>query len=118
MAGMLTVLLAGLEARRREMAVLRSVGARPRQILALILGETAAMTLAGMAAGVLLLYGLILALRPLLESHWGIYLGLDLPTLRECGLLGAVFGVGLLSGLLPAWLAYHHSLADGLTVRL
>jgi putative ABC transport system permease protein len=100
------------------MAVLRSVGARPRQILALILGETAAMTLAGMAAGVLLLYGLILALRPLLESHWGIYLGLDLPTLRECGLLGTVFGVGLLSGLLPAWLAYYHSLADGLTVRL
>lgn len=118
MAGLLTVLLAGLEARRREMAVLRSVGARPRQILALILGETAAMTLAGIGLGILLLYALILALRPLLESQWGIYLGLDLPTLRECGLLVAVFGVGVISGLLPAWLAYHHSLADGLTVRL
>lgn len=118
MAGMLTVLLAGLDARRREMAVLRSVGAHPRQILTLILGETAAMTLAGIGLGVLLLYGLILILRPVLESHWGIYLGVEMLSLRECGLLGAVFAVGLLSGLLPAWLAYHHSLADGLTVRL
>jgi putative ABC transport system permease protein len=118
MAGMLTVLLAGLEARRREMAVLRSVGAHPRQVLALILGETAAMTLAGIGLGVLLLYGLILVLRPVLESHWGIFLGLEMLSLRELGLLGAVFTVGLLSGLLPAWLAYHQSLADGLTVRL
>lgn len=118
MAGLLTVLLAGLEARRREMAVLRSVGAHPRQILGLILGETAAMTLAGIGLGVLLLYGLILALRPLLESQWGIYLGLDPPSLRELGLLGAVFAVGLLSGPPPAWLAYRRSLADGLTVRL
>lgn len=118
MAGLLTVLLAGLEARRREMAVLRSVGAHPRQVLTLILGETAALTLAGIGLGVLLLYGLIFALRPLLEAHWGIYIGLDLLSLRECGLLAAVFAVGLLSGLLPAWLAYHRSLADGLTVRL
>ncbi|MBK8162228.1 MAG: ABC transporter permease [Gammaproteobacteria bacterium] len=118
MAGMLTVLLAGLEARRREMAVLRSVGAHPRQILTLILGETAALTLAGIALGVVLLYALILILRPVLESQWGLYLGLAPPTPRELGLLGTVFGVGLLSGLLPAWLAYHRSLADGLTVRL
>lgn len=118
MAGLLTVMLAGLEARRREMAVLRSVGARPRQILTLMLGETAAMTLAGIIVGVLLLYALILALGPLLESQWGLYLGLHLPTLRESALLGSVFVVGLLSGLLPAWLAYHRSLADGLTVRL
>jgi putative ABC transport system permease protein len=100
------------------MAVLRSVGAHPRQVLTLILGETAALTLAGIGLGVLLLYGLIFALRPLLEAHWGIYIGLDLLSLRECGLLAAVFAVGLLSGLLPAWLAYHRSLADGLTVRL
>ncbi|MGE0373335.1 MAG: ABC transporter permease [Gammaproteobacteria bacterium] len=118
MAGMLTVLLAGLEARRREMAVLRSVGAHPRQILTLILGETAALTLTGIGLGVILLYVLILVLRPVLESQWGLYLGLAPPTPRELGLLGTVFGVGLLSGLLPAWLAYHRSLADGLTVRL
>lgn len=118
MAGMLTVLLAGLEARRREMAVLRSVGARPRLMLGLILGEAGALSLAGIALGVTLLYALILAARPLLEQQWGLYLGLGPPTGRESVLLLAVFVVGLSSGLLPAWLAYHRSLADGLTVRL
>jgi putative ABC transport system permease protein len=118
MAGMLTVLLAGLEARRREMAVLRSVGAKPRQILALILGEAAIMTMAGIALGVALLYALIALLRPVLEAQWGLYIGIGLLSPRESALLAIVFVVGLLSGILPAWLAYHRSLADGLTVRL
>jgi putative ABC transport system permease protein len=118
MAGMLTVLLAGLEARRREMAVLRSVGARPRLMLGLIVGEAGALSLAGIAAGLAILYGLMLIARPLLESEWGMILTLGAPTAREAVLLLLVFMVGLLSGLLPAWLAYHRSLADGLTVRL
>lgn len=118
MAGMLTVLLAGLEARRREMAVLRSVGARPRLMLGLIVGEAGALSLAGIAVGLAILYGLMLIARPLVESEWGMILTLGLPTIREAVLLLLVFMVGLLSGLLPAWLAYHRSLADGLTVRL
>jgi hypothetical protein len=36
---MLTALLIGLNERRREMAILRSVGARPAQVLALIVGD-------------------------------------------------------------------------------
>ena len=37
--GMLTVILSSLEARRREMAVLRSVGARPLHVFALFISE-------------------------------------------------------------------------------
>ena len=37
--GMLTVILSSLEARRREMAVLRSVGARPLHVFALFMSE-------------------------------------------------------------------------------
>lgn len=118
MAGMLTVLLAGLEARRREMAVLRSVGASPSHMLSLIIGEAGALSAAGILVGVTLLYGLILALRPFLQARWGLYLSLSPLSLREAILLATVFVIGLLSGLLPAWLAYHRSLADGLTVRL
>lgn len=117
MAGMLTVLLAGLEARRREMAVLRSVGARPRLMLGLILGEAGALTAVGIVFGIGLLYVALLIARPLLEARWGLFLGLGMSA-REAVLLLVVFMVGLSSGLLPAWLAYHRSLADGLTVRL
>lgn len=118
LAGMVTVLLAGLEARRREMAVLRSVGASPRQMLVLTLGEAGTLTAGGMVLGMMLLYGMIAAVRPWLETQWGLHIGLGLLSARELGLLGLVFGAGLFSGMLPAWLAYRRSLADGLTVRL
>jgi putative ABC transport system permease protein len=115
---MLTVLLAGLEARRREMAVLRAVGASPRQMLVLVIGEAGALTAGGMLLGVVLLYGVILAIRSYLQTHWGLHLSAGPLVSRELALLSGVFAVGLLAGLLPAWLAYHRSLADGLTVRL
>ncbi len=118
LAGMLTVLLAGLDARRREMAILRSVGAGPHQILGLIMGEAALLTATGIMAGLALLYALLLGVQPLAESQWGLHLSLALPNPREWLLLGIIFGAGLLSGLLPAWLAYRHSLADGLSIRL
>ncbi|MES9994101.1 MAG: ABC transporter permease, partial [Candidatus Thiodiazotropha sp.] len=43
--GMLTALLMSLNERRREMAILRSVGARPGHVFALIMGEAGFLTL-------------------------------------------------------------------------
>ena len=51
LVGMLVALLTSLSERRREMAVLRSVGARPLHVFGLILGEAALLTLAGIALG-------------------------------------------------------------------
>ena len=45
-----------LNERRREMAILRSVGARPTTILGLLATEAGLLTLAGVALGVALLY--------------------------------------------------------------
>ena len=45
LAGMLIALLTSLSERRREMAVLRAVGARPWQVFALLLGEATFLTL-------------------------------------------------------------------------
>ena len=49
--GMLSNLLATLDQRRREMAILRSVGARPGQIMALLVVETSLVTAAGAVLG-------------------------------------------------------------------
>ena len=65
MLGMLTVILSSLEARRREMAVLRSVGARPLHVFGLFMSEAGALTVLGVGCGVALLYGVLLASRPL-----------------------------------------------------
>jgi putative ABC transport system permease protein len=118
LAGMATALLAGLNERRREMAVLRSVGAQPRHVFFLLAGEAGLLTLIGAALGVGLLYGSLLILQPFIESNFGLFLPIGLPSLYEAGMLGAIVGGGFLLGALPAYRAYRMSVADGITVRV
>lgn len=115
--GMLTTLLIGLEGRRREMAILRSLGARPWQVLGLILGEALSLTALGILLGLALLYGLLAAGQPLLETQLGLQLTPDVASAREWGLLAAILSAGALVGLIPGWRAYRMALADGLSIR-
>lgn len=115
---MLTALLTGLNERRREMAILRAVGARPGQIFTLVLGESLALALCGAALGVLLLQGGLLWAGPILEGRLGLTIAGWPPSNYEWMLLMAVLGCGLLAGLFPAWRAYRYSLADGMTLRI
>ena len=116
--GMLTVLLTSLNERRREMAILRSVGARPGHIFALIMGEAAALTLAGIAMGLGLLYGLLLIAQPVVEARYGIYIAFSGLSSRELLLLGIVLLAGFIVGIVPSYRAYKLSLADGLSIRI
>ena len=117
LAGMLVALLTGLSERRREMAVLRSVGARPLHVFALMLGEAALLTLLGLALGVAAVYAVLAAGQPWLEARFGLYLPLAWPSLQELGVMMAVAAAGTLVGLIPAYRAYRLSLADGMTIR-
>lgn len=116
--GMLTAILTSLNERRREMAILRSVGARPWHIAGLLVLEALALALAGAALGLILLYGGIAASQGWVQAQYGLYLPLALPSAYEWSLLGAILGAALLMGGVPAWRAYRQSLADGLSIRL
>jgi len=116
--GLLTALLIGLEGRRREMAILRSLGARPGHVFGLIIGEAFAVTFAGVVLGIALLVAMLWVGQPLIASELGLRLGFGLPALREWLLLGGVLAAGLLIGLVPGWRAYRRSLSDGLSLRL
>jgi putative ABC transport system permease protein len=118
LTGMLTVLMTSLNERRREMAILRSVGARPIHVFALIIGEALGTTVAAVASGMVLVYGAIMAGGPLVESKFGIYLPVSAPSLREWVLLGIIVAAGMLIGLIPGYRSYRYSLADGLTVKV
>lgn len=115
--GMVTMILTTLNERRREMAILRSVGARPRTILGLLVAEAGVLTLAGIALGVVLLYAALLAVQPYVDSNYGLHLPIDPPKSPELLTLGIIAVAGCIAGLLPALRAYRLSLADGMTVR-
>ncbi|BAP81263.1 ABC transporter permease [Pseudomonas sp. MT-1] len=116
--GMLTAILTSLNERRREMAILRSVGARPWHIAGLLVVEAFSLALAGALFGLLLLYVAIAVAQGPLQSHYGLYLPLALPSVYEWSLLAGILLAGLLMGCVPAWRAYRQSLADGLSIRL
>ena len=116
--GMLTALLTSLNERRREMAILRSVGARPVHVFALIMGEAGFLTLVGIATGIALLYGLLFVAQPLVESQFGLFIGIGGLSLYEVALLSVVMGAGFVVGSIPSYRAYQYSLADGMTIRI
>jgi putative ABC transport system permease protein len=115
--GMATMILATLNERRREMAILRSVGARPATILGLLAAEAGLLGVAGVALGVALLYGVLGIVRPVVDAHFGLYLEIGWPSPREGAALAAVIVAGLLAGLVPAARAYRFSVSDGMMVR-
>ena len=115
--GLATMILASLGERRREMAILRAVGARPRTVLALLVTEAGLISLAGVVLGTALLYAGLFALRPVVDDAFGLYLSIEPPSSYEIGILAAVVGAGVLVSLLPALRAYRMSLADGMSVR-
>mgnify|MGYP001817449173 FL=1 len=118
MLGMLTALLTSLNERRREMAILRSLGARPLHIFILIIGEAMAITLLGIGLGILLLYGLLILAKPVVLSMFGFYLTIGAISAYEALLLGIIFLAGTIIGIVPGWRVYRYSLADGMTVRI
>ena len=115
---MLIILMTSLNERRREMAILRSVGARPSHIFALIIGEAVFLTLLAIGLGLFMVYCLLLSLQPWLGSQFGLYVAVDWPNTTELMLLGIIAMCGLLVGLIPGIRIYRYSLADGMSIRV
>lgn len=116
--GMLSSLLTSLQERRREMAILRAMGARPRHIFSLLVLEASALTLIGLVIGTASLYVLLAAIGPTIQQNYGINLELNPLSVYEWGLLVAVQLAGSVIGLIPAFRAYRQSLSDGMTIRV
>jgi len=118
LAALVAVVLAGLNERRRELAVLRAVGAGPRHVLLLLVSEGALVTLLGAALGMALTLAFIALAGPWMQAQFGVALQLSPPGGSEWVLLAGVVSAGLLASLVPALRAYRLSLADGLSPRI
>jgi putative ABC transport system permease protein len=116
--GMLTVILASLDERRREIAILRSVGARPQHIFGLLMAEAGMLALFGVLLGVFLLYALLFIAQPLIETRFGLFISIEMLGLRDAAILAGIVFAGVLIGVIPALRAYRNSLADGMSIRI
>lgn len=115
---MLIALTTTLNERRREMAILRAVGAQSSQIVGLLVFESTLLTALGIILGVVLSVGLVAILKPWIETEFGLYLVGPWFTQRELIYLGITLVGGTLIGLIPALRAQNLALKDGLSVKL
>ena len=117
LVGVLVALSNTMGARQREFAVLRALGARRRTILALVVGESAAISLFGgiLGLGLAALGAWLAASR--VRAETGVSLT-AMPGLSDLWFLLAVTAVGALAGLVPAWRAYRTEAARALSSSL
>jgi putative ABC transport system permease protein len=113
--GMVVGIFSTLNERRREMAVLRSVGARPLDIFSLLIAESGLIGLLGAAIGYLLLTAALQLANLGFAADMGLRLSAGTPSTREVMLLLAIMLAAVATGAIPAWRAYRLSLHDGLT---
>ena len=116
--GMLVALYSTLQERRREMAILRSLGAGPRRVALLLVLESGVLAAVGALVGMVVTYGALAIGRGIAERHFGIFIPLTAPQRLEWIYLAGVVVAGVLVGLIPAWRAYRNALQDGLAIRL
>ena len=116
--GMLASLLTSLNERRREMAILRALGAKPQHIFSLLVLETGIICGLGILLGMGLLYLMLAIVSPIIQQHYGLAINLTAPSQYELILVGCIQLSGLLIGIIPAISAYRQSLSDGMTIRI
>jgi putative ABC transport system permease protein len=116
--GMLTTLLTTLNERRREMAVLRAVGAHPYHILLLFMLETLFIVSIGCLIGVIVLYLLLVLAQPWLIDSYGVNIAITAPDLQQGAVIAVVILLAMLVSLIPGLIAYRRSLQDGLAIKV
>jgi putative ABC transport system permease protein len=116
--GMLVSLYTSLNARRREMAILRAVGVGPRRIITLLVLESGLLAVLGTLTGVALVYALLFLAQAPVETRFGLFLPIRPLGTVEYYYIAGVIVAGFLIGLVPAIKAYRNALVDGLSIRL
>jgi len=109
---MLIMLLSTLNERRREMAILRAVGAHAYQVIILFMVETFLILIAGTVIALGLLYSSLLILKPILLDQYGFSINIVWLDTEQISMVLFIFVVGLVFSLVPGIIAYKNSLQD------
>lgn len=100
--------------RRREIAIMRALGARRITVLSIILAEAILLCVGGFFVGLLLGHGAIALGAPLIEARSGLLLERFAFDPIEFTVLPAIIALAALVGIVPALTAYRTDVADAL----
>lgn len=106
-----------IAARRREIAILRALGATRTKVLSVITLEATLLGLVGGVAGVLLGYVIVIVGGSMVDPKYGFDFASMSFGLVEWLYLAGVVVIAALAGLVPALKAYQTSVADNLVAE-
>jgi putative ABC transport system permease protein len=108
------VLLVAMAGRRKELAILRAMGAAPLALMGFVLLESLLVCVVGIVTGYVLCQALLIAGQGVLRTEFGVLVQAGWPAAQAWWALAGLCGVALVASLVPAWRAYRLSLSDGL----
>lgn len=115
---MLIAVLTSLQQRRREIAVLRALGAGPFKIFWLLILESVLLAVMGLIFGFITSYGLLFLFQGNIETMSGVFIALSYPGKTELVYAGSLLFLSIVLGLIPGTMAYRMTLRDGLTMKV
>lgn len=111
--GLLLALLISLNQRKRELAILRTMGAQPFQLSQILIIESLLITVSGVAFGLVLIIGIGNIIKPILEEKMGLILSFNSFTLAELYFALGIILFGVIISIIPAIMAYRRGLSEG-----
>jgi putative ABC transport system permease protein len=113
-ASILASIYNSMNERRREIAILRALGARRRTIFSAILLEAAAISALGMLTGFLFYWVVMTGVAGIIRAQTGIVLDPFKFNLVMLWAPAALISLGALAGVVPALKAYRTDVAEHL----
>ncbi len=111
--GLLLALLLSLQQRKRELAILRVMGAHPSQLWGMLILESVLITSASVGIGLLLLVSTGPILTPIIEEKVGLIISIQNISINDLLIGLAIIIIGIMTSIIPAFLAYRKGKSQG-----
>jgi len=112
--GILVSIYNSMNDRRRDIAVMRALGARRETVTAIIICESMLIAVIGAIFGWVLAHLAILFYSSQIEAQTGVQVGFLTTSNHELYIMPLVFTLALIAALLPAWSAYRTDVGSNL----